>query len=202
MNHAKKTWTGVIIVKFSRGSTGLSIGNRYIFILPVFARVLRQRRHISVSPVIEFDHEVDQDVTSEPHTILLKKRNLKACSEISHMTSIVAWYISLQTGEALNLECSSFGYPQPFVRWEKNGRPLGVDILLTRDELVFADGDVEYDGHSITINNVQPSHSAVYSCHAENSFPLFVGGPSMPHQTILRIPIHIKWIQIYKSLYP
>lgn len=98
----------------------------------------------------------------------------------------------MQTGDALILECSSFGYPQPFVRWEKNGRPLGVFILMTRDKLVFVDGDVEYDGHSITINNVQPSHSAVYSCHAENSFPLFVGGPSMPHQTILRIPIHIE----------
>ncbi|GMT24218.1 hypothetical protein PFISCL1PPCAC_15515, partial [Pristionchus fissidentatus] len=114
---------------------------------------------VYLSPVLELDHEVDQEITSQPHTVLLKHRNIKI-------------------GSDLTLDCSSFGYPEPFVRWEKDGKTLS--------------GDVEYDGHSILIKKVNSSHSGMYSCHAENSFPLFVGGPSMPHQTTLRVPIVVQ----------
>ncbi|CAI2307361.1 unnamed protein product [Caenorhabditis sp. 36 PRJEB53466] len=55
-------------------------------------------------------------------------------------------------GERMVLECPVLANPEPMVRWEKDGEPLG--------EL----GDIEYDGNDLILN------------------PLSEGGPLIPHQ--------------------
>ncbi|GMR62645.1 hypothetical protein PMAYCL1PPCAC_32840 [Pristionchus mayeri] len=147
---------------------------------------------IYLAPVIELEHDVDEEPTSEPHAVLLQKRTVRVSSpthfnktfstsctrpqpiQYLHMTREAQ-----KKGTDLTLDCNSYGYPQPFLRWEKDGQPLEGQSY-------------SYEGDSITIKNLDHSHSGVYSCHAENSFPLFVGGPSMPHQTTLRVPIHVQ----------
>uniref|UniRef100_A0A183FNP9 Ig-like domain-containing protein n=1 Tax=Heligmosomoides polygyrus TaxID=6339 RepID=A0A183FNP9_HELPZ len=72
-------------------------------------------------------------------------------------------------GGRIELLCPVLGYPQPFVRWEKDGKPIESDTI-------------EYDGDNLILTSVESSMNGVYTCIADNSFPMFVDGPAMPYQ--------------------
>ncbi|KHJ76689.1 immunoglobulin domain protein [Oesophagostomum dentatum] len=74
-------------------------------------------------------------------------------------------------GGSIELRCPVFGYPQPWTRWEKDGAPLDNPLVV-------------YDGDNIVIPNVDENVAGTYRCIADNSFPMFVDGPAMPHSLI------------------
>ncbi|ETN84170.1 immunoglobulin domain protein [Necator americanus] len=76
------------------------------------------------------------------------------------------------SGGSIELRCPVFAYPQPWVRWERDGKAIGPDPSIT------------YDGDNLILSNVEANMAGTYSCIADNSFPMFVDGPSMPHQLI------------------
>ncbi|CCD68970.1 Zwei Ig domain protein zig-7 [Caenorhabditis elegans] len=73
-------------------------------------------------------------------------------------------------GERMVLECPVLANPEPMVRWEKNGEPLGNS------------DSIEYDGNNLILNSLTEDHIGKYRCIGDNSFPLFVDGPAIPHQ--------------------
>uniref|UniRef100_A0A7I4YW89 Ig-like domain-containing protein n=1 Tax=Haemonchus contortus TaxID=6289 RepID=A0A7I4YW89_HAECO len=75
-------------------------------------------------------------------------------------------------GERLELLCPVIGYPEPFARWEKDGAAIEPSPLI------------EYDGNNLIITQAEATMNGVYACIADNSFPMFVDGPAMPHQLI------------------
>ncbi|KAK6054697.1 immunoglobulin domain protein [Cooperia oncophora] len=75
-------------------------------------------------------------------------------------------------GDRVELLCPVFGYPEPFARWEKDGRAIE------------SSSSIEYDGNNLILPQAEATMSGVYTCIADNSFPMFVDGPAMPHQLI------------------
>ncbi|VDO79459.1 unnamed protein product [Heligmosomoides polygyrus] len=73
-------------------------------------------------------------------------------------------------GDRVELHCPVFGYPQPYTRWEKDGEPLDRSL------------PIEYDGDTLILMSVDDTMSGIYTCIADNSFPLFDDGPSLPHE--------------------
>ncbi|EFP01136.1 CRE-ZIG-7 protein [Caenorhabditis remanei] len=73
-------------------------------------------------------------------------------------------------GERMVLECPILANPEPMVRWDKNGEPLGNSE------------NIEYDGNNLILTELTEEHAGKYRCTGDNSFPLFVDGPSIPHQ--------------------
>ncbi|ULU10617.1 hypothetical protein L3Y34_014709 [Caenorhabditis briggsae] len=73
-------------------------------------------------------------------------------------------------GERMVLECPMLGNPEPMVRWDKDGEPLGNSE------------NIEYDGNNLILKELAEEHAGKYRCTGDNSFPLFVDGPSIPHQ--------------------
>ncbi|CAD6194730.1 unnamed protein product [Caenorhabditis auriculariae] len=73
-------------------------------------------------------------------------------------------------GETLTLECPVISYPEPMVRWEKDNTTIVPSNTTT------------YDGNNLVLSPLSEEHIGMYRCIADNSFPLFVDGPSMPHQ--------------------
>ncbi|CAJ0588742.1 unnamed protein product [Cylicocyclus nassatus] len=79
---------------------------------------------------------------------------------------------TVKRGSSIELRCPVFGYPQPWVRWEKDGAAIEPNPSLT------------YDGDNIVISHMEPDLAGTYTCIADNSFPMFVDGPSMPHSLV------------------
>ncbi|PIO70324.1 immunoglobulin domain protein [Teladorsagia circumcincta] len=75
-------------------------------------------------------------------------------------------------GDHVELLCPVFGYPEPFARWEKDGAPIDSSL------------SIEYDGNNLILAHAEATMNGVYTCIADNSFPMFVDGPAMPHQLI------------------
>ncbi|CAI5439677.1 unnamed protein product [Caenorhabditis angaria] len=71
--------------------------------------------------------------------------------------------------EKITLECPVLSNPEPLVRWEKDG------------EAIAPSNSTQFDGNNLILEPLNLEHSGKYRCIAENSFPLFVDGPSMPH---------------------
>ncbi|CAP24756.2 Protein CBR-ZIG-7 [Caenorhabditis briggsae] len=42
--------------------------------------------------------------------------------------------------------------------------------------------NIEYDGNNLILKELAEEHAGKYRCTGDNSFPLFVDGPSIPHQ--------------------
>ncbi|CAB3407125.1 unnamed protein product [Caenorhabditis bovis] len=72
--------------------------------------------------------------------------------------------------EKMTLECPAVAYPEPSIRWEKNGEPI------------VPTNNTQYDGENLILYPLTFEHAGKYRCIADNSFPLFVDGPAMPHQ--------------------
>ncbi|KJH53662.1 immunoglobulin domain protein [Dictyocaulus viviparus] len=75
-------------------------------------------------------------------------------------------------GHRIELFCPVFAFPEPFVRWEKDGKAIEPSTHIS------------YDGNNLILSDIKKTMNGVYKCIADNSFPLFVDGPSMPHQLI------------------
>uniref|UniRef100_A0A8R1DKY3 Ig-like domain-containing protein n=1 Tax=Caenorhabditis japonica TaxID=281687 RepID=A0A8R1DKY3_CAEJA len=73
-------------------------------------------------------------------------------------------------GERMVLECPILANPEPMVRWERNGEPIGNS------------DNIEYDGNNLILNSLSENNAGKYRCIGDNSFPLFVDGPAIPHQ--------------------
>ena len=69
--------------------------------------------------------------------------------------------ISLQQGEELVLRVQAKGFPQPELRWKKDGKPVASNV----DTTVSEDGIVK---SVVSIENALPKHAGKYMCIAKN----------------------------------
>ncbi|KIH52005.1 immunoglobulin domain protein [Ancylostoma duodenale] len=79
---------------------------------------------------------------------------------------------TVKKGGSLELRCPVFAYPQAWVRWERDGAAIEPNPSIS------------YDGDNVILSHVDTNMAGTYTCIADNSFPMFVDGPSMPHQLI------------------
>ncbi|VDL73725.1 unnamed protein product [Nippostrongylus brasiliensis] len=85
---------------------------------------------------------------------------------------VVGGVKNVSRGARVELLCPVFGYPQPFVRWEKDGQAIDS-------------ASVEYDGDNLVLTSADVTQSGVYSCIADNSFPMCgieIDGKEVPVQ--------------------
>lgn len=70
------------------------------------------------------------------------------------------------------------------VRWERNGEPLGRrnNPIKSESHHSGSSDNIEYDGNNLILNPLSEDHNGKYRCIGDNSFPLFVDGPAIPHQ--------------------
>ncbi|KAK6026045.1 immunoglobulin domain protein [Ostertagia ostertagi] len=80
-------------------------------------------------------------------------------------------------GDHVELLCPVFGYPDRSPRWEKDGAPH-------RGFFSDSSPSIQYDGNNLILAHAEATMNGVYTCIADNSFPMFVDGPAMPHQLI------------------
>lgn len=73
-------------------------------------------------------------------------------------------------GETMTLECPIYSYPESMVRWE-----VGNETVVPSEK-------ISYDGNSLILTPLGQDLAGTYRCIADNSFPLFVDGPLIPHQ--------------------
>lgn len=64
----------------------------------------------------------------------------------------------VQLGHSVELPCIASGYPNPTIRWLKDGRPLPADSRWTRRIT------------GLTISDLRPEDSGNYICEVTNSF--------------------------------
>ncbi|CAI4221538.1 unnamed protein product [Auanema sp. JU1783] len=87
----------------------------------------------------------------------------------SKVATIDAAPLLASAGDTVRFSCPVYGFPPPYVTWEKDGTTLG--------------SNVSYEGDDIIVNISQESEGT-YTCTADNSFPMFVDGPAMPHKLV------------------
>ncbi|KAL6743629.1 hypothetical protein Aduo_016649 [Ancylostoma duodenale] len=85
---------------------------------------------------------------------------------------VIGGVLTVKKGGSLELRCPVFAYPQAWVRWERDGAAIEPNPSIS------------YDGDNVILSHVDTNMAGTYTCIADNSFPMFVDGPSMPHQLI------------------
>ncbi|RCN50929.1 immunoglobulin domain protein [Ancylostoma caninum] len=86
---------------------------------------------------------------------------------------------TVKKGGSLELRCPVFAYPQAWVRWERDGTAIEPNPSIS------------YDGDNVILTHVDANMAGTYTCIADNSFPMFVDGPSMPHQLIFEQKVSV-----------
>lgn len=69
--------------------------------------------------------------------------------------------LEVNDGEALTLQCSVNGDPEPQITWSKNGKAISSSEIMN---LKYKNGIA-----TLTINEVYPEDEGVYTCTATNS---------------------------------
>ncbi|KJH53661.1 immunoglobulin domain protein [Dictyocaulus viviparus] len=92
---------------------------------------------------------------------------------------IVGVIRTVRRGDSVKLHCPVFGYPEPHVIWRKDGN-------------VFESSEnISYDGNNLLLLHVSITSTGIYTCIADNSFPIFPNGPSMSHQLIYEQKLNV-----------
>ena len=73
--------------------------------------------------------------------------------------------IALPVGNSVKLDCSASGFPQPVVKWYKDGKPFTRRI----------DGPVNLSQYSfvLSLKGVVPFDSGIYTCNVTNAYGWF-----------------------------
>uniref|UniRef100_A0A0R3PFW8 Ig-like domain-containing protein n=1 Tax=Angiostrongylus costaricensis TaxID=334426 RepID=A0A0R3PFW8_ANGCS len=110
-----------------------------------------------------------------PPILQLPSRSIFYEVLLSRPPKVVGEARTAREGDRVELRCPVFGYPQPHAMWQKNG----TDI------------EVSYIADNLILSKVSRRANGVYTCIADNSFPMFVDGPSMPHQLIYEQKLNV-----------
>ncbi|KAE9419424.1 hypothetical protein Angca_005025, partial [Angiostrongylus cantonensis] len=114
-----------------------------------------------------------------PPILQLPSRSIFYEVLLSRPPKVVGEARTAREGDRVELRCPVFGYPQPHVMWQKNGTAIE------------SSPEVSYIGDNLILSKVNRRANGVYTCIADNSFPMFVDGPSMPHQLIYEQKFHV-----------